>query len=135
MADKPGRRKLQAKQVFDLDGFSSVQAVKQIRITTSASEVGTGVHLKQCWTVLLEVGMKTDMQFHAPLVKAGTLPAQGGALMLPYGKDRCSSQTGAGLSSCHITPAWGSDQDGEALASLMTLQPRVCEPLLRIALR
>lgn len=85
------------------------------------------------WAVLMEMGMKTDMPFHAPLVKAGSLPAQGGALTLPYGKDRCSSQTGAGLSSCHITPAWGSDQDGEALASV-TLQPRACEPLLRTAL-
>lgn len=80
--------------MFDLGGFSSVQAVEQFRITTGASEMDTGVHLKQCWAVPLEVEMKTDtcryMQVHAPLVKAGTLPAQGGALTLPCGKDRCS---------------------------------------------
>lgn len=54
---------------FDLDGFYSVQVVKQIRITWSASENTQGylcwVHLKQCWVLPFEAEMKIDLPLSA----------------------------------------------------------------------
>lgn len=70
--------KLWESRVFDLDGFYSVQAMKRIRITTSASgnpQGGhAGVQLKQCWMILSEVEMKKDFVFSCPDLLKQVLP-------------------------------------------------------------
>lgn len=65
---------------FDLDGFYSVQVVKQIRMTWTASENTQGflcwVHLKQCGVLPLETEMKIDLPLSAGFITAGTYTCQ-----------------------------------------------------------
>lgn len=57
-------------RVFTLDGLCSVQAVRQMRITTSASGIvrgeRAGVQLNSCWAIVPEVEMQTDLPSRAP---------------------------------------------------------------------
>lgn len=61
---------LQESRAFAVDGLCSVQAVRRMRITTSAAGVvrgeRAGVQLRSCWAILPEVEMKTNLPSCAP---------------------------------------------------------------------